>query len=134
MTDRARRLLCFLAGRAFPAALVAVVLSSCATSYSQCLHNGGGAFRCTVSSGKINQRANANALALCSAGNEEICRKACGQTRDPEICDTWFTIKCPTDAAVCQSACRLTHDRVACRGACEAGDQTACDDYFQMVQ
>lgn len=115
------------------AALIALALSSCST-YSECLHNGGGAFRCSVSSGRINQRARASILAACSAGDEEVCRRGCGQTRDPQICDTWFTIKCPSDPSVCQSACHLTHDRVACSGACEAGDKAACSDYFQMLQ
>jgi hypothetical protein len=123
-----------LGGSAFLAALAALVLSSCTTGYTQCLHNGGGAFRCTVSSGQINQKAKANILASCSAGDEDVCRKGCGQTRDAEICEMWFAIKCPQDPSICQSACRLSHDRVACRGACEAGDQAACADYFQTVQ
>jgi hypothetical protein len=120
--------------RAFLAAFMALTLSSCSGAYSQCLHNGGGAFRCSISSGRINQRAKASTLALCSAGDEEVCRKACSQTRDPQICETWFTIKCPQDRSVCESACHLAHDRVACRGACEAGDQAACTEYFQMTQ
>ena len=120
--------------RAFLAALIAVALSSCTTGYSQCLHNGGGAFRCSVSSGRINQSARAGILASCSAGNEAACRKGCDQTHDAQICDMWFAIRCPQDPSICQSACRLSHDRVACRGACEAGDQAACTDYFQTVQ
>jgi len=134
MTDQARRRLCSLGAQGFLTALIALALSSCGTSYSQCLHNGGGVFRCTVSSGRINQGARASTFAECSAGDEQVCHTACDRTRDPQICDMWFAIKCPTDPSVCQSACHLAHDRVACRGACEAGDQAACTDYFQMVQ
>lgn len=93
-----------------------------------------GVWSLTATSGQINQRATASALASCSAGDEDICRKTCAQTRDPQICDTWFAIKCPEDPSICQSACHLAHNRVACRGACEAGDQAACIDYFQMAQ
>lgn len=130
MTRRPPSLRC----QAFLAALIALALSSCSTGYSQCLHNGGGVFRCSISSGRINQRASAGILTACSAGDEEVCRTACERTRDPQICDMWFAIKCPTDPAICQSACHLAHDRVACRGACEAGDSAACSDYFQMIQ
>jgi hypothetical protein len=134
MTDQAARGSRSLTGRAFLTFLVALASSSCTAGYSQCLHNGGGVLRCSVSSGQINQRARASALASCSAGDEDVCRTACAQTRDPQICDTWFAIKCPEEPSVCQSACHLAHDRVACRGACEAGDQAACIDYFQMTQ
>jgi hypothetical protein len=134
MTDQAARGSRSLTGRAFLTFLVALVSSPCTAGYSQCLHNGGGVLRCSVSSGQINQRAGASALASCSAGDEDVCRTACAQTRDPQICDTWFAIKCPEEPSVCQSACHLAHDRVACRGACEAGDQAACIDYFQMTQ
>jgi hypothetical protein len=134
MTDQAGRGFRSLTGLAFLTFLVALLSSSCTAGYSQCLHNGGGVLRCSVSSGQINQRASASVLASCSAGDEDVCRKACAQTRDPQICDTWFAIKCPEEPSVCQSACHLAHDRVACRGACEAGDQAACIDYFQMTQ
>jgi len=115
------------------AALMALAISSCTTGYSQCLHNGGGAFRCSVSSRQINQKARSSILTSCSDGDEEACRKGCVQSRDAEICDVWFAIKCPEDPSICQSACHLSHDRAACRGACEAGDQAACTDYFQTI-
>jgi hypothetical protein len=133
MTDQAGPGFYSLGGQAFLTALIALALSSCA-AYSQCLHNGGGVFACSVSSGQINQRATASTLASCSAGDEKLCRTACAQTRDPQICDMWFAIKCPEEPSVCQSACHFAHDPVACRGACEAGDQAACNDYFQMSQ
>jgi len=130
IASRVRR----LGSRSLPVVLIALTLSSCATGYSQCLHNGGGIFRCSVSSKRINQQARASILASCSGGNEAACLKGCDQTRDPQICEMWFAIKCPQDPSVCQSACHLKHDRVACRGACEAGDQAACTDYFQTLQ
>jgi hypothetical protein len=93
MTDQAGRGFRSLTGRAFLTFLVALPSSSCTAGYSQCLHNGGGVLRCSVSSGQINQRARASALASCSAGDEDVCRKACAQTRDPQICDTWFATR-----------------------------------------
>ena len=114
-------------GKAFLMGLMAVALSSC-TGYSQCLHNGGGAFRCTLFQGQINQAAEADILAACGEGDELACQRGCSRMRDQEICDTWFAIKCPRDPSICQSACRLEHDRSACRGACEAGDEAACLD------
>ena len=130
MTEKTERGSCLLGGLAFLMCLIAVALSSC-TGYSQCLHNGGGAFRCTISSRQINQTARANILTACSEGNELACQKGCGQMHDQEICDTWLAIKCPQDLSICQSACHLKHDRVACRGACEAGDKAAC---FEMTE
>jgi hypothetical protein len=132
MTDKAGRGFRSLGSRAFLTALVTLALSSCSAGYSQCLHNGGGALPCSVSSEQINQKA--NTLASCSGGDEDLCRTACGQTGDPQICDMWFTIKCPREPSLCRTACHFTHDQVACREACEAGDQAACIDYGQMVQ
>lgn len=127
MTEKTARGFCLPLRRTFQMCLIAIVLSSC-SGYSQCLDNGGGAFRCTFSSGQINQTAKAKILAACSAGNELACQTGCGRMRDEEICDTWFAIKCPQDPSICQSACRLEHNPVACRGACEFGDAAACLD------
>jgi hypothetical protein len=127
MSEKTARGFCPLLRLAFLICLIAVALSSC-TGYSQCLQNGGGAFRCTVSSRQINQAARAEISAACGGGDEMACQKGCGRMHDQEICDTWFAIKCPRNPSICQSACRLQHDQVACRGACEAGDEAACLD------
>jgi hypothetical protein len=99
MTEKTERECCLLGGLAFLMYLIAVALSSC-TGYSQCLHNSGGAFRCTISSRQINQTARANILTACSEGNELACQKGCGQMHDQEICDTWLAIKCPRDPSI----------------------------------
>jgi len=134
MTHRTGRACRSLTGWAFLVFLVLPASSSCTASYSQCLHNSGGIFRCSVSSRQINLRASASALDSCSAGDEARCQTACAQTRDPEICATWFAIKCPKDPSVCESACHVAHNQAACRGGCEAGDQAACTDYFEITQ